>query len=161
MVPKRIPTSSTNLLPTKWWIRWSTWVQIWVKIQPLQKHLPHIKIDGLIRVFFRKDKFTFNDISSLWILKRRTDQVTLSRTSKETVPKDFSFSVYRNTTDGFQERRTKFLDYLNEIHLYTNSPHFRFIPSCMVISEHEVWFVWKTEIITFNLSWNTSFSQFS
>ena len=42
--------------PTKWWIRWSTWIQVWVKNQPLQIHLPHIKIDGLIRVFFRNDR---------------------------------------------------------------------------------------------------------
>ena len=40
------------------------------------------------------------------------------------------------------------MGYPNEIHPYPDSPHFRFVPSDVVISEHKVWFVQKTEIIT-------------
>ena len=53
--------------------------------------------------------------------------------------------MYRNIEDGFQERPIKFLGYSNEIHSYPDSPHFRFIPSDVVISEHKVWFVQKTK----------------
>ena len=56
--------------------------------------------------------------------------------------------MYPNTEDGFQESPIKLLGYSNEIHPYPDSPHFRFIPSDVVISEHKVWFVQKTEIIT-------------
>ena len=33
MYSKRVTRGSSNLLPTKWRIWWSTWVQIWVKTQ--------------------------------------------------------------------------------------------------------------------------------
>ena len=56
--------------------------------------------------------------------------------------------MYPNIEDGFQERPIKLLGYSNEIHPYPDSPHFRFVSSDVVISEHKVWFVQKTEIIT-------------
>ena len=50
---KRVTRSSSNLLPTKWRIRWSTWVQVWVM---KSCHQCSLQQDTLFRVRIQENK---------------------------------------------------------------------------------------------------------